>query len=398
MNQHNNNPKIMVITTGRADYGLLHPLMAKIKESHKLDLTLVVTGSHLSEQQGNTLSYIDADGFKVDHIVPMSCATDSEHGICGAIAEGLNGFSSLYEVARPDLIVVLGDRYELLSICSAALIHKIPMAHIHGGEATFGIIDEAIRHSVTKMSAIHFPAIESYKKRIVQLGEDPMHVHVVGSLGIDNINNMSLMSRDELSETFDVDFSQKVALVTYHPVTLDSYGSSLQQMKGLLDALIESDVVSLITMPNSDPGNAPIYDVIQDYMARYPNVIKFRKNLGQVGYLSAMKYSSLMVGNSSSGIIESASFKLPVVNVGDRQNGRHKADNVIDVKCEKSKIKEMINKALSADFTDSLKGLSNPYGDGNTADRMISILEIIDFKDIQGWVKKEFHDLSEDMK
>lgn len=386
----------MIVTTGRADYGLLHPLMTKIIHSHKLALKLVVTGSHLSKQHGDTLSQVSADGLTVDHIVAMSCETDSEHAICGSIAEGLNGFSSLYEMERPDLVVVLGDRYELLSVCIAALMHKIPIAHIHGGEATFGIVDEAVRHSVTKMSTLHFPSIDCYKDRIIQLGESPENVFVVGALGIDNIKSMQLLDCEELSQTFEIDFSQKVALVTYHPVTLDAYESSSLQIRTLLDALIESNVVSLITMPNADPGNKPIFDVIKDYELRYPSEIKFRKNLGQVGYLSAMKYASLMVGNSSSGIIESASFKLPVINVGDRQKGRYKPDNIIDVECAGLEIKDAIEKALSAEFNDSLVDLCNPYGDGGTAEKIINILESLDFRELQGWIKKQFYDLSND--
>ena len=219
---------------------------------------------------------------------------------------------------------------------------------------------------------------------------------VVGALGIDNIKSMQLLDCEVLSQIFEIDFSQKVALVTYHPVTLDAYESSLLQMRTLLDALIESNVVSLITMPNADPGNKPIFDVIKDYELRYPSEIKFRKNLGQVGYLSAMKYASLMVGNSSSGIIESASFKLPVVNVGDRQKGRFKPGNIIDVECAGLEIKDAIEKALSVEFNDSLVGLCNPYGDGGTAQKIINILEGLDFIELQGWIKKQFYDLPND--
>lgn len=387
----------MVVTTGRADYGLLYPLMVKIKQSSKLALKLIVSGSHLSKQHGETQNVINAGDLDIDHVVPMLCEADSEHAVCHAIAEGLNGFSSLYEIERPGLVVVLGDRYELLSVSIAALIHKIPIAHIHGGEATFGIIDEAIRHSVTKMSTLHFPSIERYKQRIVQLGEAPERVHVVGSLGIDNIKNMNLLDRDELSRKFEIDFTKKLALVTYHPVTLDAYQSSMLKMQTLLDVLVENNILSLITMPNADPGNKPIYDVIKDYEARYPDNIKFIKNLGQLGYLSAMKYASLMVGNSSSGIIESASFRLPVINVGDRQNGRYKPLNIIDVECEGLAIQSAIEKSLSVEFTDSLNDLVNPYGGGEAAEKIMTVLECIDYGQLQGWIKKEFYDFQKTM-
>lgn len=385
---------IMVVTTGRADYGLLRPLIKRMLLSNHFDMRLIATGAHLSPLHGQTIQLIENDGLEVMAKVQMTMPGDTEGDICASISAGLSGFSELFDQTTPDLVVVLGDRYELWSICIPAVIHRIPIAHIHGGESTLGVIDDPVRHSITKMSTFHFASIDKYATRLIQMGERPERVHVVGAIGLDNLRDISLMSRKELSEYAGVDFSRTIALATYHPVTLDNYESAKSQVQEILNALLETDLTALVTMPNSDRSWNTIYREIHRYSQRYPDRFKLLKNLGQRAYLSAMKYASLMVGNSSSGIIESASFELPVVNIGDRQAGRVKPPNVIDCICSRESVHHAIDKALSPEFKRTLSQLENPYGDGNTSTRILKILESIDFADKSAFLKKGFYDLN----
>lgn len=384
---------VMIVTTGRADYGPLYPLIQQICKSDCFKLRLVATGTHLSPLHGKTVQLIENDGIEVAHKVEMTMKGDTEDAICASVSTGLFGFSKLFEDQPPDLIVVLGDRYELWSICMAAVIHRIPIVHIHGGESTFGLIDDAIRHSITKMSAIHFASIDLYAKRILQMGEDPKRVFVVGAIGLDNIRMIPMMTREELSEFTGVNFDKNVALMTYHPVTLDSYASGEKQIKEVLSALSKKDLLVLMTMPNSDTSGNTIYQKMKECANQYPEKFKLVKDLGQKGYLSAMKYAKLMIGNSSSGIIESASFRRPVVNIGDRQTGRFKPSNVIDCTCTEEAISDAIDEALSDEFNLSILKLENPYGNGNTSSRIVKALESMQFKDKSQYIKKSFHDL-----
>ena len=386
--------KMMVVTTGRADYGLLYPLIKKILKSNQIELQLIATGSHLSENHGMTLNQIKEDQeIRISGIVDLNMSKDTEAGICAAISVGLVKFSKLYETLCPDLLIVLGDRYELWSVCMAAVIHKIPIAHIHGGETTSGVIDEAIRHSVTKMSAFHFASINEYAARIIQMGENPDRVFVVGAIGIDNIATTPLMSRTELSEFTQFNFNKDIALMTYHPVTLDHYNSAEYQIEQVLNALKKTDFIVLMTMPNADTSGTAIYQKIKTIVKNHPDKFKFVKSLGQRAYLSAMQYSKLMVGNSSSGIIEAASFKLPVVNIGDRQSGRFKPANVIDCDCSEASIKKAIYTACSKEFKKSISGLKSPFGDGTASKQILKILEAIDIKKKSLFIKKKFYDL-----
>ncbi len=386
--------KIMVVSTGRADYGLLYPLIKKIIKSRHLKLQLIVTGTHLSAMHGNTINFIEKDNsVKITGKVKITAKGDTENMICTSIATGLTKFSKIIEKHNPHILVVLGDRYELWSICMAGVVHKVPIAHIHGGETSFGAIDETIRHSVTKMSAFHFASMDLYAKRIIQMGENPSRVFVVGAIGLDNIAAMDLMTLKELLEYTGLDFQQKTALMTYHPVTLDNYNSSEYQTKEILNALLETDLITLMTMPNADTSGSLIYQQMKKYTAKYPEKFRLIKNLGQKAYLSAMKYSQLMIGNSSSGIIESASFKLPVVNIGDRQAGRFKPANIIDCVCEKEKIKKAVQWAMSNAFRKSVENLVSPYGDGKASMRIVNILESIDMDKKSQILKKKFYDL-----
>jgi len=389
-----NKKKIMVATTGRADYGMLLPLIRKIKESKLLDLQIIATGTHLSKDHGMTIDIIRKDGLiDLTHQVMVTMEDDTEHSTTVSIADGLKACSKIFLENKVDLLVVLGDRYELFSLCIAATMHKVLIAHIHGGESTLGLIDDPVRHSVTKMSSFHFPSIKDYANRIIQMGEHPDRVFQVGALGIDNIINMDLFSRDELSKITTVDFNQRVALMTYHPVTLDNYESAKIQITEVLKALDDTDLIVLITMPNADASNSIIFREIQKYSKSNPEKYKIIKNLGQKGYLSAMKYSSIMVGNSSSGIIESASFKLPVVNIGDRQGGRYKSKNIIDCECTKKSIIQAVNKACSTNFKESISKIDSPYGDGKSSSLIVKQIEAIDFSKKSEYLKKGFYDL-----
>jgi UDP-hydrolysing UDP-N-acetyl-D-glucosamine 2-epimerase len=360
-------------------------------------VSLIATGTHCSSLHGDTIQLIENDGIEVAHEVRMTSTSDTEDAICLSIATGLSEFSKLFAASSPDLFLVLGDRYELWSACIAAAVHKIPIAHIHGGEATFGLIDDAVRNSVTKMSALHFVSIDLYAQRIIQMGESPEKVFVVGAMGLDSIKELPLMSVEELSEYSGVDFEKHIALMTYHPVTLDNYSSTAKQIQEVFNSLIKTDLQVLITMPNADASGHVIYKKCEEVARRYPGKFKLIRNLGQRGYLSAMKYARLMVGNSSSGVIESASFKLPVVNIGDRQAGRFKPCNVIDCVCEQDAISDAIERASSEEFRQSLDHLENPYGDGNAANRIAGVLESMDFHDKSQLLKKGFYDLETEL-
>jgi len=386
---------VMIVTTGRADYWLLRPLLAWMAERDGLDVQLVATGAHLSERHGATIRIVEQDSpVGVAATVDMVPEDDTADGLCRSLARGVAGFAQIYTARPPDLLVVLGDRYELWAACQPAVIHQIPIAHIHGGEITAGAIDDAVRHSITKMAVLHFAAHEVYAGRIVQMGEDPRRVFVVGALGLDAIRSTPLLSRDVLGERTGVDFSRPVALMTYHPVTLDAYDAAARQVTEVVEALLATDLTVLATMPNTDTGSGQVYEVIRSYAGRFPGRIRLVKNLGSQAYLSAMRYARVMVGNSSSGILESASFQLPVVNVGDRQAGRVRPCNVIDCPCDRRAIGRALARALSEEFRDSLVGLVSPYGDGRAAMRIGRIIEETLQRGMDGMLKKGFYDLA----
>jgi len=382
-----------VVTTSRADYGLLYPLIKKLSLDNCFNLNIIVTGSHLSSVFGSTMDEIKRDGFSSLLNVQTYGERDDEVGVAGAVAKGIIGFSDLFSKRKFDLVIVLGDRYELWAAAVAAVIHKVPIVHIHGGETTEGSTDEVVRHSVTKSASIHFPSIPQYARRIVAMGENPQRVFTVGALGIDNIKKSKIMEIDELSEHLGVDFKKDVAIMTYHPVTMDNYIEAEVQVKEILDALNHIGIYTVMTMPNADVGGNSIYKCMKDYEKRFSDRFKIVKNMGSTVYLNAMRYARIMIGNSSSGIIESASFKLAVVNIGDRQAGRIKPENVIDCPCTKPAIIEAVRKALSKEFAKYIENITNPYGDGDTAEKIINILKKIDFKDKEKLLKKKFYDI-----
>ncbi|MDT8447543.1 MAG: UDP-N-acetylglucosamine 2-epimerase [bacterium] len=388
--------RILVVTTSRADYGLLKPLVEALSAESDFEVLLAATGSHLSEHHGHTLDFITSDGFNLAAQILMNPPSNDAAGTAQAVAAGIQGFSQAITGLSPHLMVVLGDRFELLAACDAALLHRLPIAHLHGGERTEGALDEAIRHMVTKMAALHFPAMAEYGRRIVQMGERPERVFVVGALGIDNALNVMPLSRAELSEQVGVDFNQPLALMTFHPVTLDGEAEALRQIDEVLGAVLAQDLPTLVTMPNADPASDVIYRRLLETSQQHPEKLQLRKNLGQRGYLSAMRYATLMLGNSSSGVIETPSFALPTVNIGDRQKGRFLPQNVIQVPCERAAISGALAQARSTEFKESLKGLSSPFGKGDAAQQITQVLR--QFKDRllrqpAGLLKKSFFDL-----
>ncbi|OGG94296.1 MAG: UDP-N-acetyl-D-glucosamine 2-epimerase, UDP-hydrolysing [Candidatus Lambdaproteobacteria bacterium RIFOXYD2_FULL_50_16] len=388
--------KTLVVTTSRADYGLLTPLLEELEISSDFELQLVATGSHLSEHHGLTKNLITEDGFALAGLVEMNPHSNDSVGTAQAVARGLAGFSQMIMALKPNLMVVLGDRFELLAASTAALLHRVPVAHLYGGETTEGALDEAIRHGVTKMAALHFVSLPGYEKRVIQMGEEPDRVFQVGALGIDNVHRIHLMDLEELRAHSGVDFSKPVALMTFHPVTLDGPGEAARQIEEVLAALESQDFLTLVTMPNADPASDQIYQRIKAASLAYPERIKLVKNLGQRGYLSAMKRAHLMLGNSSSGVIETPSFGLPTLNIGDRQKGRFCPENVIQCDCTKSAILEALAKAQSPQFRSQAAAYQSPFGQGDCAKKIITTL--INWIPVlqnqpERLLKKHFHDL-----
>ncbi|MEA5459177.1 UDP-N-acetylglucosamine 2-epimerase [Arcicella sp. LKC2W] len=382
--------KICVITGTRAEYGLLSPLMKAVQNDDAFCLQILVTGMHLSPDFGLTYQQIEKDGFEIHQKVDMQLHSDTPKGIVKSMGVGMIGFADALETLKPDWIVILGDRYEAFAVAASAYLMKIPIIHLHGGELTEGATDDALRHSISKMSFLHFTSTEAYRKRVIQLGESPERVFDVGAIGIDNIVKMELLPRDVLSTSVNFDLNKPYFLVTFHPVTLESQ-SSESQFQTLLDSLDEfPDFQVLITLPNSDADGRIIIKMIQEYAQQNPERVSVHTSLGQLRYLSAIKYASVVIGNSSSGVIEVPSFKVPTVNIGDRQKGRASAKTVIDCETTQEEVTEAINKAISPEFQAFCQTVENIYGQGNTTEQIIEIL-----KRFQGEInlKKSFYDL-----
>ena len=381
--------KICVVTGSRADYGLLRFVMQGIKENADLVLQVVATGMHMSPTFGLTYREIEADGFNIDAKVETLSSSDTPVGIAESMGKGLSGCAAVFRRLQPDVILVLGDRFEIFAATAAALVGKIPVAHLHGGETTIGAFDEAFRHSITKMSHFHFVAAEEYRQRVIQLGEDPDNVFLVGGLGVDGVKNISLLSKDEIESSLGVKFQSKSLLVTFHPVTLEDETSEVQ-MKELLSALSDlSDTTLIFTMPNADPGGLVLIKMIQEFVSQNTNSFAFT-SLGQLRYLSCMAQVDAVIGNSSSGLIEAPTFKKGSINIGDRQLGRLQASSIINCQPEKNSIGEAIRRMYSSEFQRSLVKTINPYGEGGASARIVEILKT---ESLAGIVKKTFHDL-----
>jgi UDP-N-acetylglucosamine 2-epimerase (non-hydrolysing)/GDP/UDP-N,N'-diacetylbacillosamine 2-epimerase (hydrolysing) len=385
--------KLCVVTTTRADYGILHWLMREISEDSELELCVIATGTHLSTEFGMTVNAIESDGFRVDRRIEMLLSSDSETAIVKSIGVEIMSLADALGEIRPDFVVILGDRFEIVPVALASVIFGIPVVHIHGGETSQGSIDESFRHAVTKMASIHFPATEAYRNRILQMGEDPDLTFNLGAPGLDALYKLPLLDRRALAAALQFPLDGTVAIVTYHPVTTER-GSAQQQIDDLLAAIETSGIRAVFSKANADLEGNLINQRLADFCSSKPARFRLFDNLGQTRYLSCLKSFDLMIGNSSSGLIEAPSFGLPVVNVGVRQKGRTRAGNVIDVGNDIEQVREGISRALSSSFKKSLEGLMNPYdrfGDGMTSRRIKNTLKQIPSS--KSLAKKEFRDL-----
>lgn len=383
------NRTICVITGTRADYGLLRWVMQGIKDDPELKLQVIVTGMHLSPEFGLTYREIEQGGFQIDRKVEMLTSSDTPVGIGKSMGLGLIGFADALNQLRPDLIVALGDRFEIFAAVAAALVARIPVAHLHGGETTEGAFDEALRHSITKMSHLHFVAAEEYRKRVIQLGEQPERVFLVGGLGIDNIKRLKLLDRAELEASLDFKLDQKNLLITFHPVTLET-ATAADQMAELLAALAElKDSQLIFTLPNADTDGRGLIRMVEQFVVQHANARAYA-SLGQLRYLSCIAHVDGVVGNSSSGLAEVPSFKKGTINIGDRQRGRLQAASVINCEPTRRNIAEALERLYSTDFQVSLSQVCNPYGEGGASEKVV---EIIKHHAIDGMTKKAFYDL-----
>ncbi len=382
--------RICVVTGTRAEYGLLRPLLRAIQAEPRLELQLVVTGAHLSATHGQTIRQIEADGFQPAAQVDLQQGDDSPLSVAQAMGRGTIGLADAFARLQPDLLVLLGDRFEILAAAQAAMVLRLPIAHIHGGETTEGLIDEAIRHSITKMAQWHFVSAEAYRKRVIQLGEAPERVWTVGALGLDAIRETALLDRAALAAALQFDLDPGFFIITYHPVTLSDRPAGAA-VAALLQALEEFPTHKLlITGANADPGHAEIHQAVAAFAARHPGRVLSVASLGQQRYLSALKHADAAIGNSSSGLIETPAFKLPTVNIGDRQRGRERGPNVIDADESAPAIAAAIRRALAPGFRASLQNAPALFGDGHAAER---ILQVIAAQPLDGLLMKQFRDL-----
>ncbi|WP_457644631.1 UDP-N-acetylglucosamine 2-epimerase [Persephonella sp.] len=387
-----NKRKICVFTGTRAEYGLLKPLMEEISKDKDLKLQVLVSGMHLSPEFGLTYRDIQKDGFNIDEKVEMLLSSDTPAGISKSIGLGIIGYTDALNRLKPDITVVLGDRFEALAFAVSSYTLRIPVAHIHGGEITQGALDEGYRHAITKLSFLHFTSTEEYRKRVIQLGEEPERVFNVGALGIDNIRGLKLLSKDQLEKKLGFKLWEKNLLITFHPETLSKI-SSAESFKILLEVLDQLKNTKLIfTKSNADPEGRKINALIDEYVSRNPEKAVAFTSMGQLLYLSTMRYVDAVVGNSSSGIIEAPSFRIGTINIGNRQKGRVKADSVIDCDPDYESIKKAFEKLYSPEFKKILEKTKNPYGEGNASVKIKNILKTYDIKDI----KKSFYDLEVD--
>jgi GDP/UDP-N,N'-diacetylbacillosamine 2-epimerase (hydrolysing) len=385
--------KVCVVTGSRADYGLLRWVIEGINNSSKLELQLVVTGMHLSPEFGLTWREIESDGFRIHKRVETLLSSDTPVGIAKSVGLGIVGFADAYSDLQPDLVLVLGDRYEIFAAVAAALPACIPIVHLHGGETTEGAIDEAMRHSITKMSHLHFVATGESRRRVLQLGESPEHIFLVGGLGVDSILRLPLLPKAELETVLDFKFAKRNLLVTFHPTTLEPGASSRQMSEILtaLDRLLETNLI--FTMPNSDTEGRALISMIDDFVRSHPNASAF-DSLGQLRYLSCVNQVDGVVGNSSSGLLEVPSFKKGTIDIGDRQKGRERATSVIHCEPEMGEILNAFSLLYSSDFQATLAETQNPYGNGGASEVIVEQLEMMDLDGLLGKAFINFNDSS----
>lgn len=378
--------KIAVVTGTRAEYGLIKNILKKIEENNCLQLKLIVTGTHLSGKYGNTINEIIDDGFHIDEKVPIILENYREDRVAIEMGTLMIKLSSIFNKMKPDILLILGDRYEIFASASTAITMNIPIAHISGGEITEGAIDEQIRHAITKMSHIHFPGAELYRNNIIKMGEESWRVFNFGDPGIDNIKKMNMLTQEELTNILDLEVDKSTILVTYHPVTLEKELLKYQ-IENLIDALDKLNRKTIITYPNADNGGEYIIKKIEEFSNRNPKVRLF-KNLGSLKYLSIMKLCGVVVGNSSSGIVEAPYLKVPTVNIGNRQKGRLMAESIINCSNKSEDIVNAINNALSNEYQIKVKKTTSLYGVGNTSEKIVGILENIEIN--ERLLKKKF--------
>lgn len=381
--------RIGVVTVARSDYGIYLPVLREIQADPDLELFLIVGGMHLSPEFGLTVNAIEEDGFEIAERVEMSLASDTPEGIAKSMGLGIIGLAQVYTRSRPSMLMVLGDRFEMHAAALAALPFKIPVAHIHGGELTEGAIDDALRHSITKLSHLHFVATEEYADRVIQLGEEPWRVVVTGAPSLDNLRSFEPMDGAQMEAAYGISMNVAPLLVTFHPVTLE-YKDAHWQVDALLAALEECGLPVVFTLTNADTSGRTVMRMVDEFVGKHPTAC-IVDNLGTQAYFSLMSLCAAMVGNSSSGIIEAASFRLPVVNIGTRQQGRSRARNVIDVGYDRTEILDGIRKALRPDFRQALANLENPYDCGRASDKIVHRLKHVELN--EGLVRKRFHDL-----
>lgn len=385
--------RICAVTTSRADFGLLRGLLKAIRADSALRLQVIASGMHLAPKFGRTWRDIEAEGIRIDRKISLRLTGDSSVANLKSIGVGLNGFAEAFAELKPEIVVLLGDRFELLAPAISALMLGIPIAHIHGGELSEGAIDDSIRHAITKLASLHFATTETYRRRIVQMGESPNRVFNFGAPGLDQLYGSTPLSRPQLERELGFSLEDPAALVTYHPVTRET-DSAEAQVKCLVAAIKASGLKAVFTMANADARGALINARLQAVCAQTPERFKWIPHLGHRRYLSCLKHFAVMVGNSSSGLTEAPSFRLPAVNVGDRQRGRVRAANVIDVACSRAAVLRGIKRAISSSFRASLRGMRNPYDrfhDGRASERIKDVLKQVVFSD--DLVKKSFHDL-----
>ena len=386
--------KICVVTGSRAEYGILRGLMKAIMEDPELTLQVIATNQHLSKIQGETYKEIERDGFTIDYKVYMADddAPDNANTTAKSISRGVSGFADAFDALQPDLLLILGDRYEMLAVASTALIYKIPIAHLHGGEITEGAFDDAIRHAITKMSHLHFTSTEAYRKRVIQLGEQPDRVFNVGALGVENVMKNDFMTKEEIEQSLNFQMTDKCFLCTYHPVTLSNMSSEAQVLN-LLKALDSyKDYHIIFTYSNSDTNSQIIIKSIQEYVDQNPGRCMFIPSLGQRRYFSALKYVKAVLGNSSSGIIEVPSFGIPTLNIGDRQKGRLAADSVLNCETDTQSILTGLDRVLSPQFIETASKTQNPYEKENTAQ---AIFDVISTYPLEQLNQKHFYDINQ---
>ena len=383
--------KICFITGTRAEYGLLRKLILSTSKDKSLISQIIVTGSHLSRDHGLTYKEIEADGFVITNKVNLKIKGDSSQEIINSMSEGLKGFSKALSILKPDLVIILGDRYEIFAAASTSMILNIPIAHIHGGETTEGAYDEAMRHSITKMSHLHFVAAPEYQKRVHQLGENFKNIFLVGGLGVDAMHSLSLLNKGDLEKSLNYKFGKRNLLITLHPETLEKKKTSTDQIIELLSALEEvKDTKFIFTLPNADTNSRKITKMIEKFHAEHPSVSRIFPSLGQLRFLSTLKFIDGIVGNSSSGLTEAPSFKIGTINLGDRQKGRLKAKSVIDSNFEKKKILRSIKTLYTKSFQRNLSSVVNPYGKPGASKKILKTIKEISLENI---LKKKFHDL-----